>query len=86
MSQTTQDRITEILADHFRIAAGTITPDKLLSEDLGADDLDEIEVLMRIEEDFSITINEEALIEVVTVRDLVALVEKTIAAQAPVLS
>jgi acyl carrier protein len=69
-----QERLTNVLADHFGIPTFDVPPDARLIEDLGADSLDGIEIAMAIEEEFNIEIDDEKMRSCKTVADLLALV------------
>lgn len=69
------DKIKEILAAQFDTEADAITLTTNIADDLGADSLDVVEVLMSIEDSFGIEIPDEAIEEIKTVGDLVAYIE-----------
>lgn len=64
--QETQQKVIEIVADVLKVEKNTITPSSSF-EQLGADSLDMLELVMKIEEAFEITIPEEATVEITTV-------------------
>ncbi len=66
------DKIKEILADQLDIEENAITPDSLLVEDLGADSLDAIDIVMSVEDEFGIEVPDE-IIE--SVSDIITFVE-----------
>lgn len=70
------DKIKEIIAEQLGIEADTIDEKTNIMEDLGADSLDIVEMLMAIEESFSITVPDEAIPGLKTVGDIFAYVEK----------
>jgi acyl carrier protein len=55
-----------------------ITMESDLSEDLLADELDNVEIIMAIEDEFNITIHDEEAADIKTVGDLVKLVDSLI--------
>ena len=69
------DKIRELLANQLEIEADTIGRDTLIIEDLGADSLDVMEIMMALEDEFSITIPDEAIQELKTVDDAVEFIE-----------
>ena len=71
----TLEKIQEIVADKFQTLPESILPDTDLKMDLGADELDDIELIMETEDEFNIEINDEEAAEIRTVGDLVKLVE-----------
>ena len=71
----TQLKIRELLANQLEIDAETIGHDTLIVEDLGADSLDVMEIMMAMEDEFSISIPDEAIQELKTVDDAVEFIE-----------
>ena len=61
----------EVLA----VDASAVTPEANFADDLDADSLDLVELVMALEEEFDITVEEEELSDVATVGDAVTLVE-----------
>lgn len=73
---TTADRVRSILQLHLDAENPPDTAH--LFNDLGADSLDTIELVMAIEEEFGIELPEEKVADIATVGDLIALVEQAI--------
>ncbi|MCQ2430514.1 MAG: acyl carrier protein [Clostridia bacterium] len=69
------DSVRQALAKQLRVPAENITPASRIKEDLGADSLDVLQLLMTIEEELGITIPDEALAEFRTVSDIVTYLE-----------
>ena len=69
------DKIIEILANQLQIDADVIDGNTKIMEDLGADSLDVVEMLMSMEEAFGIAIPDEDIEDLITVNDVVAYVE-----------
>ena len=65
------EAIREALAKQLRIAPGKITLSSRINDDLGADSLDILQLLMTVEEDFGIAIPDEKLATFSTVGDVV---------------
>ena len=63
------DKIREIVARVLNLDVEDVTPDKAFAEDLDADSLDIAEIVIAIEDEFGITVPDEALEKVVTVQD-----------------
>ena len=53
------DKITEIIIDKLGVDKNKVTPNARFIEDLGADSLDTVELIMQFEEDFHIEIPDE---------------------------
>ena len=69
------DKIKEILADQLDIEENAITPDSLLVEDLGADSLDAIDIVMSVEDEFGIEVPDEIIDKIESVSDIITFVE-----------
>jgi acyl carrier protein len=72
---TVADRARELIAAHLGRDVAEVTPDKMLIADLGADSLDEIEILMSVEDVFSIAVPDEAWSSPLSVADVLRLIE-----------
>lgn len=70
------EKIKAILAKHLRVDVADIDENANLIEDLGADSLDTVEILMALEEAFDIEIPDEVAMKFKTINDLVAYIEK----------
>ena len=71
----TEKKVIEILAKQLRIDAAKINASTNIATDLGADSLDLVEILMSLEEEFNISIPDEAIPTIVTVGDLVKYID-----------
>lgn len=69
------DKIATIIADELGVEEEEIEMETNLTEDLGADSLDAVELIMAIEDEFNIEIADEDAQKVMTVKDLVDYVE-----------
>ena len=69
------EQIVEIISKQLRAEAGQIVPETKIMEDLGADSLDVVELLMAIEENFGVTVPDEDIPGLKTVQDIVDYVE-----------
>ena len=70
------EKIAKVLADQLGIDKSKITLESKIVEDLGADSLDVVELLMSLEEEYGITVSDDEAGAIRTVGDLVALLEK----------
>ena len=70
-----EEKVKNILAKQLRLDAGKITEKTNITTDLGADSLDLVEILMTLEEEFKISIPDDAIQNIVTVGDLVKYIE-----------
>ncbi|MBE9247968.1 acyl carrier protein [Dolichospermum sp. LEGE 00240] len=81
MSQTeTFEKVKKIVADQLSVDAEKITPQSIFMEDLGADSLDTVELVMALEEEFEIEIPDEAAEKIVSVQDAVDYIDKQVGA------
>ena len=69
------EKLQEILAAQFDVDAESITADTDIQEDLNADSLDIVDLIMSIEDEFGIEVPDTAVDEVRTVGDLVKSIE-----------
>ena len=66
-----EQRVKEILAEQLGVDKNKINLDTNVAVDLGADSLDLVEVLMTLEDEFAVSIPDEALAEITTVGQIV---------------
>ncbi len=76
----TDDKVKEIVADELSVDAAIVTPQARFVEDLGADSLDVVELVMRFEEEFEIEIPDEDAEKITTVGDAVTYIDKKLEA------
>ena len=69
------DKIIEILANQLQIDPDMIDGNTKIMEDLGADSLDVVEMLMSMEEAFGFSVPDEDIEDLITVSDVAAYVE-----------
>lgn len=69
-SSDTLDRTLRLLAEHLGVEEKTLQPDASLIDDLGADSLDVVEIVMAVEEEFGIEIPDEAAEKLSTVQEI----------------
>ena len=72
----TEQKVVEILANQLRVEKEKINASTNIAADLGADSLDLVEILMSLEEEFNVSIPDEAIPGIVTVGDLVKFIEE----------
>ncbi|MEA5152571.1 MAG: acyl carrier protein [Oscillospiraceae bacterium] len=70
------EKVKEALAKQFELDPETITVDTNLIDDLGADSLDVVELVMSLEDVFGISISDEDAAQLYTVRRIVEYLEK----------
>lgn len=72
------ETIKAILAEQLDIDEDIITAESLIVEDLGADSLDAIDIVMSIEDEFSIEVPDEIVEKIESVSDIITFVENNI--------
>ncbi|MGD8279770.1 MAG: acyl carrier protein [Gemmatimonadota bacterium] len=71
MSEPTEDRVREIIVNELGVEAEKVTDDASFVEDLGADSLDTVELVMAFEEEFGLDIPDEDAEQMRTVGDAI---------------
>jgi acyl carrier protein len=66
-----EDKIKKIIADKLSVDIDEIVPEASFIDDLGADSLDLVELIMSMEEEFDIEISDEKAEQLVTVKDAI---------------
>lgn len=69
------EKVANIIANELNVDEKKISLETDLQNDLGADSLDAVELIMAIEEEFNITIPDEKAQNIRTVKDIVSLLE-----------
>jgi acyl carrier protein len=69
------EKVKAILSEQFDVEEDTITPESSIADDLGADSLDVVDLLMSIEDEFEIEIPDEEVENIKTVGELVKYIE-----------
>lgn len=70
------EKVKETIAKQLNKAIEEISDEKEIVKDLGADSLDVVEMLMNLEEEYGITVSEEDAVNIKTVGDIIAVIEK----------
>ena len=76
----TEERVKKIVVEHLNVEADKVVEAASFIEDLGADSLDTVELVMAFEEEFGIEIPDDAAESIVTVGDAVKYIDKASAA------
>jgi acyl carrier protein len=72
----TFDRVKKVVVEQLDVNADEVTPQASFVEDLGADSLDQVELIMAFEEEFDIEIPDEEAEKITTVQDAVNYIEE----------
>ena len=70
-----QERVTKIVVDELGVSEDQIKSEAKFQEDLGADSLDQVELIMRFEEEFDLEIPDEDTEKIITVGNAVEYLE-----------
>ncbi len=70
------ERVKKIVVDHLGVEGEKVTEKASFIDDLGADSLDTVELVMAFEEEFGIEIPDDAAEKILTVKDAIAFIEK----------
>ena len=70
------EQVKKIVVEHLGVDAAKVTDNASFIDDLGADSLDTVELVMAFEEEFSVEIPDDAAESIVTVGDAVKYIEK----------
>lgn len=76
MADSPEAKVKEIIINELGVEADKVTPDASFVEDLGADSLDTVELVMAFEEEFGIDIPDEDAEKMRTVGDAVSYISK----------
>jgi acyl carrier protein len=70
------DKVKKIVVEHLGVDEGKVTAEASFIDDLGADSLDTVELVMAFEEAFGVEIPEDAAEKITTVKDAIEYIEK----------
>ena len=73
---TNQERLIEIIAQQLGVDEDNVTPDASFMEDLGADSLDTVELVMALEEEFDLEIPDSDAEKIQTVQDALSYLDE----------
>ncbi len=74
---TTFDKVKKIIVDQLGVDEAEVTPEASITDDLGADSLDQVELVMAFETEFNIDIPDEEAETIKTVGDAVKKIDET---------
>lgn len=68
-------KVTDIIVDKLGVSADEVKPEASFTNDLGADSLDTVELIMEFEKEFGVSIPDDKAEEIRTVGDAIAYIE-----------
>jgi acyl carrier protein len=71
-----EERVTQIIVDQLGVESSEVVPEASFFDDLGADSLDRVELIMAFEENFDMEIPDADAEKIVTVQDAIAYIQK----------
>lgn len=69
------EKVKAIIVEKLGVDAAEVTPDKSFTNDLGADSLDTVELIMEFEKEFNLSIPDDQAEKISTVGDAIAFIE-----------
>jgi acyl carrier protein len=81
MASDTFDRVKKIIVEQLGVEENEVTPEASITDDLGADSLDQVELVMAFETEFGIDIPDEEAEKIKTVGDAVAKIDSVTASK-----
>ena len=71
-----ESKVKKIVIDHLGVDESKVTPESKFIDDLGADSLDTVELVMAFEEEFGVEIPDDAAETIITVQNAIDYLEK----------
>jgi acyl carrier protein len=76
MRMSIDEKIKKIICEQLEVSEEDVVPGASFVDDLGADSLDQVELIMAMEEEFGISISDEEAEKIVTVKDAIDYIEQ----------
>ena len=75
MASSVEDKVKQIIVEQLGVDESEVTPTASFIDDLGADSLDTVELVMALEEGFGMEIPDEDAEKITTVKDAISYIE-----------
>ncbi len=75
-----EDKVKSIICEQLNVAEEDVVPEASFVDDLGADSLDQVELIMAMEEEFDLSIPDEDAEKIATVQDAIDYIKRAKAA------
>lgn len=72
---TTYEQVATLIVDRFGVEESSVTPEMSFTDDLGADSLDVVELVMELEDNFGIQISDDDVEDIKSVGDIVKYID-----------
>jgi acyl carrier protein len=76
MAASVEERVREIISEQLNVSKDEVVPDASFTDDLGADSLDLVELVMALEEEFEIEVSDEDAEKIRKVKDVFDYIDK----------
>ena len=73
-----EEKVKKIICEQLDVDENDVTPGASFADDLGADSLDQVELIMAMEEEFDVSISDEEAEKIATVQDAIDYIKKAI--------
>ncbi|MDD5291537.1 MAG: acyl carrier protein [Patescibacteria group bacterium] len=81
MPETVEARVKKVITNKFRVDKEKVTPELSIIDNLGADSLDTVELIMDLEIEFKIEISDADAEKLRTIQDIISYIEKRLREQ-----
>jgi acyl carrier protein len=71
-----EEKVVKIICEQLDVTEDEVTPEASFVDDLGADSLDQVELIMAMEEEFDISISDEEAEKIATVQDAIDYIKR----------
>ena len=72
-----EEKIKKIICEQLEVSEEDVVPEASFVDDLGADSLDQVELIMAMEEEFDVSISDEDAEKIITVRNAFEYIEQS---------